>query len=115
MMILFHYHELALHLSSAGNSTFYFINVEDALKSEDHRKNLFLCLSTAVCGSFVLCTSGNIPLSLTLPTSMARGLTFTTVGLTALIVLVLVHPTCCAPTAMVNDYFCHLLVLGLFR
>ncbi|XP_030935872.1 uncharacterized protein LOC115960972 [Quercus lobata] len=33
---------------------------------------------------------------------MARGLTFTTVGLTVLIVLVLVHPTCCAPTAMVN-------------
>ena len=35
MLILFHYHELALHLSSAGNSTFYFINVEDALKSEE--------------------------------------------------------------------------------
>ncbi|KAM4068779.1 hypothetical protein ACB094_12G038400 [Castanea mollissima] len=33
---------------------------------------------------------------------MARGLTFTAVGLTVLIALVLVHPTCCAPTAMVN-------------
>ncbi|KAF3974429.1 hypothetical protein CMV_002252 [Castanea mollissima] len=33
---------------------------------------------------------------------MARGLTFTTVGLAVLIALVLVHPTCCAPTAMVN-------------
>ncbi|KAK7860189.1 hypothetical protein CFP56_042153 [Quercus suber] len=33
---------------------------------------------------------------------MARGLTFTTVGLTVLIALVLVHPTCCATTAMVN-------------
>uniref|UniRef100_A0A7N2MI72 Uncharacterized protein n=1 Tax=Quercus lobata TaxID=97700 RepID=A0A7N2MI72_QUELO len=36
---------------------------------------------------------------------MARGLTFTTVGLTVLFVLVLVHPTCCAPTAMVNHTF----------
>ena len=78
------------------------------MKSEDHRKNLFLCLSTAVRGSFLVCTSGSIPLSLSLslptllflshslPTSMARGLTFTTVGLTVLIALVLVHPTCCA-------------------
>ena len=33
---------------------------------------------------------------------MARGLTFTAVGLTVLIALVLVHPTCCATTAMVN-------------
>ncbi|KAM3682009.1 hypothetical protein ACJW31_12G040300 [Castanea mollissima] len=32
---------------------------------------------------------------------MARGLTFTAVGLTVLIALVLVHPTCCATTA--ND------------
>ena len=72
------------------------------MKSEDHRKNFFLCLSTAVCGSFLVYNSGNIPLSLPLPTSMARGLTFTTVGLTVLTVLVLVHPTCCAPTAMVN-------------
>ena len=32
---------------------------------------------------------------------MARGLAFT-VGLTVLIALVLVHPTCCATTAMVN-------------
>ena len=30
---------------------------------------------------------------------MARGLTFTAVGLTVLIALVLVHPTCCATTA----------------
>ncbi|KAK7827212.1 leaf rust 10 disease-resistance locus receptor-like protein kinase-like 2.4 [Quercus suber] len=36
---------------------------------------------------------------------MARGLTFTTVGLTVLIVLVLVHPTCCAPTAKVNHTY----------
>ena len=33
--------------------------------------------------------------------SMVRGLAFT-VGLTVLIALVLVHPTCCATTAMVN-------------
>ncbi|KAK7835746.1 hypothetical protein CFP56_023223 [Quercus suber] len=33
---------------------------------------------------------------------MARGLTFTAVGLTVLIALVLVHSTCCATTAMVN-------------
>ncbi|KAL4594959.1 hypothetical protein ACB092_12G056600 [Castanea dentata] len=33
---------------------------------------------------------------------MARGLTFTAVGLTVLIALVLVHPTCCATTAMDN-------------
>ena len=32
---------------------------------------------------------------------MARGLAFT-VGFTVLIALVLVHPTCCATTAMVN-------------
>ena len=37
-----------------------------------------------------------------LPSSMARGLTFTAVGLTVLIALVLVHSTCCATTAMVN-------------
>ena len=30
---------------------------------------------------------------------MTRGLTFTAVGLTVLIALVLVHPTCCAITA----------------
>ena len=42
-------------------------------------------------------------LSLSLPTSMARGLTFTTVGLTVLIALVLVHPTCCA-SAMVDRH-----------
>ncbi|KAK9994760.1 hypothetical protein SO802_024463 [Lithocarpus litseifolius] len=33
---------------------------------------------------------------------MARELTFTAVGLSVLIALVLVHPTCCATTAMVN-------------
>ncbi|KAK7846623.1 hypothetical protein CFP56_007663 [Quercus suber] len=33
---------------------------------------------------------------------MARGLTFTAVGLTVLIALVLVHLTCCATTAMAN-------------
>ncbi|XP_030934931.1 uncharacterized protein LOC115960274 [Quercus lobata] len=33
---------------------------------------------------------------------MARGWTFTAVGLTVLIALVLVHPTCCATTVMVN-------------
>ncbi|KAL0004514.1 hypothetical protein SO802_012075 [Lithocarpus litseifolius] len=33
---------------------------------------------------------------------MARGLTFTAVGLTVLIALVLVHPTCWTTTAMVN-------------
>ncbi|KAF3946146.1 hypothetical protein CMV_027554 [Castanea mollissima] len=33
---------------------------------------------------------------------MARGLTFTAVGLTVLIALVLVHPTCCATTAKDN-------------
>ncbi|XP_050251046.1 rust resistance kinase Lr10-like [Quercus robur] len=33
---------------------------------------------------------------------MARGLTFTAVGLTVLIALVLVHPTCCATTATAN-------------
>ena len=75
----------------------------DALKSEDHKRIYFCVLSTAVRGSFLVCTSGNIPLSLSLPTSMARGLPLTsTVGLTVLIALVLVHPTCCAPTAMVN-------------
>ena len=42
-------------------------------------------------------------LSLSLPTSMARGLTFTTVGLTVLIALVLVHPTCCT-SAMVDRH-----------
>ena len=57
------------------------------------------------CGCFLVCTSGNIPpslsLSLSLSSSMARGLAFT-VGFTVLIALVLVHPTCCATTAMVN-------------
>ena len=43
----------------------------------------------------------SLSLSLSLSSSMARGLAFT-VGLTVLIALVLVHPTCCAPTAMVN-------------
>ena len=45
-----------------------------------------------------------LSLSISLPTSMARGiLTFTTVGLTVLIALVLVHPTCCA-SAMVDRH-----------
>ena len=52
--------------------------------------------------SLFLSTYLIIPLSPSLPPSMARGLSFTTVGLTVLIALVLVHPTCCATTAMVN-------------
>ena len=106
MLILFHYHELALHLSWTGKWKLYFL-VEDA---EPEIRLFFNCVVYS-CGRFLVFTIGNfplflstylIPLSFSLPTSMARGWTFTAVGLTVLIALVLVHPTSCATTAMVN-------------
>ena len=89
-----------------GNSTFYIL-VKDALKNTEG-KTFLPCLSTALevfkylLVEILLSLSLYLPyssLSLSLPTSMTRGLTFTAVGLTVLIALVLVHPTCCAITA----------------
>ena len=89
-----------------GNSTFYIL-IKDALKNTEG-KTFLPCLSTALevfkylLVEILLSLSLYLPyssLSLSLPTSMTRGLTFTAVGLTVLIALVLVHPTCCAITA----------------
>ena len=86
-----------------GNSTFYIL-IKDALKNTEG-KTFLPCLSTALevfkylLVEILLSLSLYLPyssLSLSLPTSMTRGLTFTAVGLTVLIALVLVHPTCCA-------------------
>ena len=90
----------------SGNSTFYIL-VKDALKNTEG-KTFLPCLSIALevfkylLVEILLSLSLYLPyssLSLSLPTSMTRGLTFTAVGLTVLIALVLVHPTCCAITA----------------
>ena len=92
----------------SGNSTFYIL-VKDALKNTEG-KTFLPCLSIAlevfkyllveILLSLSLPTLVfSLSLSLSLPTSMTRGLTFTAVGLTVLIALVLVHPTCCAITA----------------
>ena len=89
-----------------GNSTFYIL-IKDALKNTEG-KTFLPCLSIALevfkylLVEILPSLSLYLPyssLSLSLPTSMTRGSTFTAVGLTVLIALVLVHPTCCAITA----------------